>query len=172
MRTSTVAKQPPIYLTIGNYYHEFYTKSFTTSQSIYFQNQNYFPISDGCSRRMFLGQTEYKERRLLRNLLKIKTSQKLKTVFPLATNNASLLAIGNYGREADAFSNNLAENNRKAAASLKTTNNGSFGQLGTTAAKRTPSWIGQKNKWVTMRQLGFTSKYCRKVAAFLNWWHQ
>jgi len=85
------------------------------------------------------GQTEYKERRLLQNLLKIKTSQKLKTAFPLATNNASLLAIGNYGREADAFSNNLAENNRKAAAFLKATNNGSFGQLGTTAAKRTPS---------------------------------
>jgi hypothetical protein len=29
-------------------------------------NQNCYPISDGCSRRMFLGQTEYKERRLLR----------------------------------------------------------------------------------------------------------
>ena len=39
----------------------------------------------------------------------------------------TLMAIGNYGREAVAFSNNnLAENNRKAAASLKATNNGSL----------------------------------------------
>jgi hypothetical protein len=68
---------------------------------------------------------------------------KIKTAFPLATNNGSLLAIGNYGCEAeDAFSNNLAENNRKAAASLKATNNGSLLDKG---------------------------NYGREADAFLNW---
>ena len=76
-----------LYWTIGNNYGCEATKAFQLfgqprSQSIFFQNQNYFPISDGCSRRMFLGQTEYKERRLLRNLLKIETAQqKLKRLF-------------------------------------------------------------------------------------------
>jgi hypothetical protein len=56
-----------LYWTIGNNYGREATEAFQLfgqprSQSIFFQNQNYFPISDGCSRRMFLGQTEYKER--------------------------------------------------------------------------------------------------------------
>ena len=111
---------------------------------------------------------------------------KIKTAFPLATNNGSLLAIRNYGREADAFSNNLAENNRKAAASLKATNNvslleiGNYGRdaflnwakvsingsrwdkwdlLQSTAAKRPPFWIGGINKKLRPRSAKKKSLY-------------
>ena len=145
MRTSTVAKQPPIYLTIGNYYHEFYTKSFTTSQSIYFQNQNYFPISDGCSRRMFLGQTEYKERRLLRNLLKIETAQKLKRLFLLQQIMGLCWQLGTTAAKRRTPSRTIWQKTTAKRPPLwRQQIMGLFWTKGTTAAKRTPSWIGRK----------------------------